>query len=253
MSYDQQPFQQPNSPQTQTQPDGPAQSGASPQSRRNFLRTAVMSGVAVATIGTSAGVVVEACAPQAGILKRFGIHLGDASGPSHCAMCFENTEYEHISSFKVKNGRAAPPEYFIWLTAHNLAPGSYTMSVSPDPTNSSSPFKLASSGNNAFLFSLDANKATDCPSCDTKGYVQMNCATCAPKSPVRQNHSPDGLFATAYTTGGGNHDLQMQIHIKWDGTKISSNHTYTFTGTVKNAQGAVVCTATATVTAKKDS
>lgn len=256
MSEDQQPFPQPED-STLKPVSGPESQGdlaspsyASTQSRRRFLRTAVISGVAVATVGTTAGVAAAATNPHPGILNRLGINLGRLSAVGSCTMCFENTEYQSISSFKVHDGHASPPEYFVWLTAHNLTPGSYSMSISPDPTNTSTPFKLASSGNNAFLFAVDTDKAKDCPTCDSKGAVTLNCPTCGPKSPVRQNHSPDGLFATAYTISGSNRDLQMQVHIKWDGTHLSSQHTYSFTGSVKDSHGTVICTATVSVTAK---
>lgn len=242
---------QPSATPTPSASDSPSADDASTQSRRRFLRTAIISGVAVATVGSSIGLAAEASSSQQGVLSRFGINLGTASGSGGCSMCFENTEYQAISKYTVHSGHASPPEYFVWLTAHNLAPGSYTMSISPDPTNTSSSFKLASSGNNAFLFLVDANKAKDCPTCDSRGSVHVLCANCAPKDPVRTNHSVDGLFSTAYTiAGSSHHDLQLQVHIKWDGTHLSSNHTYAFTGTVKNSQGAVVCSSSVSVTAQ---
>jgi hypothetical protein len=256
MRYDQQPDypgMQPDAiSETPTSTSAPFE--ASAQSRRNFLRTAVISGVAVATIGSSAGVVVEACAPHPGILRRFGINLGTASGTGVCSMCIEDNDYRHITNFTVSSkGHASPSEYFIWLTAHDLAPGSYTMNITPEPSNSSSPFRLlhgSAQDNNASLFALDANKAFDCPTCDSKGYVSMNCPTCGPKSPVRQSHSASGLFATAYSVSGSNRDLQMRVDLKWDGTKLSSDKAYTFTGTVKDGSNVVICTATVSVTAK---
>lgn len=250
MRNDQQPRKSGSHPEVTSETSASASTTTDGQSRRNFLRTAIISGVAVATIGSSAGVVVEACAPHPGILKRFGINLGSASGAGHCTMCIESIEYDHIASFMVHNNHASPPEFFIWFTAHNLAPGSYTMGISPDPTNSSSPIRLASSGNNASLFLVDANKAYDCPTCDRNGAVVMNCPTCGPKSPVRKSHSVDGLFSTAYSFSGSNHDLQLQVHVKWDGATLASDKTLSFTGTLKDGQGTVVCTSSVSVTAR---
>ena len=63
MSTDGQNFDHPVNPSGETQPQ-PAVSAteelAGQQSRRKFLRTAVISGVAVATVGTTAGVAAAA-------------------------------------------------------------------------------------------------------------------------------------------------------------------------------------------------
>lgn len=214
----------------------------STQTRRRFLRAAVITGATAVTVGASAGVVAKANGAHTGILSHFGIVLGGSSTNGNCAICFEKkSDYAHTTECNRNDGSSS--EYALWLTAHNLAPGYYTMTFSPNPTNTSTPFRLLStksSDKNASLFVVDANKGVDCPKCDSRGYVQTNCHTCDPSNPVRQSHSADGLFSSgAYQIKSGHHDLQMLVYLKWDGSNLGSG--YTFTGTVKDGSGNTVC------------
>ena len=243
MSNNPQPFDQPTN-------GSEAPSGLSPQSRRRFLRAAVITGATAVTVGASAGVVAKAHGAHTGLLSHFGIVLGGSSTNGNCAICFEKkSDFSHVTSCSRNDG--ASSEYALWLTGHNLAPGYYTMSISPNPTNTSSPFRLLSTNSHsdhAYLFTVGANQGVDCPKCDTNGHVQTNCHTCDPSSPVRHNHSADGLFSSSayHITGGSNRDLQMLVYLKWDGTALGSSG-YTFTGTVKDGSGNAVCQVSLTV------
>jgi hypothetical protein len=68
---------------------------------------------------------------------------------------------------------------------------------------------------------------------------------------VRQSHTTDGLFtknnaSNPYHITSGAHDLQMLVYLKWNGTALGSSG-YTFTGTVKNGSGNIVCQVSLTV------
>lgn len=238
--------QQPEDANTQETYVTESHTGLSPQSRRRFLRAAVITGATAVTVGTSAGVVAKANGAHTGILAHFGIVLGGSSTNGNCAICFEKkSDYSHTTECN----RNAGTEYALWLTAHNLGAGYYTMSFNPNPTNSSTPFRLLSANShdkNASLFVVDANKGVDCPKCDSRGYVHTNCNTCNPSNPVRQSHSADGLFSSgAYHITSGHHDLQMLVYLKWDGSNLGTG--YTFTGTVKDKNGNTVCQVSLTV------
>ena len=238
--------QQPEDARTQETFATESPTGLSPQSRRRFLRAAIVTGATAVTVGASAGVVAKANGAHTGILSHFGIVLGGSSTNGNCAICFEKkSDYSHTTTCNHNAGT----EYALWLTAHNLGAGYYTMSFTPNPTNSSTPFRLLSTHShdkNASLFVVDANKGVDCPKCDSRGYVHTNCNTCNPSNPVRQSHSTDGLFSSgAYHISSGHRDLQMLVYLKWDGSNLGSG--YTFTGTVKDKSGNTVCQVSLTV------
>lgn len=241
MSNDGQNFEHPVNPSDDTQPQpavNVADDVAGQQSRRKFLRTAVISGVAVATVGTTAGVAAAAANPHPGVLKRLGINLGTVSGQGTCNMCWEDTSFTSLKTngFNVKNGKASPPSYFIWFTAQNLPAGTYTLTVNPSPNTA--PFKYPNgNGNNAFLYQRTAGTTVQCPSFD--GGV-------LPGDEVEHANTLAGI--NPWTTSGPQ-DLQWAIHIDWDGTVITSDTIYTFTGTLKDGQGNTVCTASVSVTA----
>jgi hypothetical protein len=239
MSNDGQNFEHPVNPSDDTQPQpavNVAEDVAGQQSRRKFLRTAVISGVAVATVGTTAGVAAAAANPHPGVLKRLGINLGTVSGQHVCTMCFEDTNFDQINDeFNVHKGHASPGDFYLWFTAQNLVQGTYTISISPDP--GTSPFTYSGSSNMCKLYQLPANTATQCPSALPTTAVKTKFAT-----------SVSGLGAFT-TTGSGNADLQLAVHMKWDDSAPSTgDHTYKFTATISNGSG-VVCTASVTVTA----
>lgn len=242
MSNDGQNFEHPVNPSDDTQPQpavNVADEVAGQQSRRKFLRTAVISGVAVATVGTTAGVAAAAANPHPGVLKRLGINLGRLSAQASCSMCWETSGFDKITGFDVNhtNGNASPPSYFIWFTAQNLPAGTYTLTVSPDP--GASPFKYAANvnGNAVFLYQRTAGSTVQCPHFDPAvlpGDEKEHASTLAGINP--------------WTTSGPQ-DLQWAIHIDWNKVKITSDTIYTFTGTLKDGQGNTVCTASVSATA----
>ncbi|HEU5347170.1 MAG TPA: hypothetical protein VFU63_01030 [Ktedonobacterales bacterium] len=236
------------------------------QSRRKFLRTAVISGVAVATIGATAGVAAAATQPHTGVLKRFNLtNPLAASGPVTCSMCFEDTNLNgSIDSFNVsKTGNSfttQPGSFYIWFTAHNVPNGDYTITISPEPGSSGTPFVYATKGNNAFLYQRDAGKAVDCPV-----YYDAKAKTgTLPGDEKRSADSVPDLFAdpnppaTAgpYTVSGGPVDLQVTAHIAWgkDQNLDGGDTTYSFTGKIFSStdQDTPLCTATVNVKAIKN-
>lgn len=251
---DGQNFENPVHPSDDTQPQqavNVVEEVAGQQSRRKFLRTAVISGVAVATVGTTAGVAAAAANPHPGVLKRLGINLGRLSAQASCTMCFEDTDFNSLAStgFNVNhnNGNASPGSFYIWFTAQHVPDGSYTISISPDP--GAAPFKYQANpnGNAAFLYQY------------ADGTAQSPCPTFSGNPPQlpggEQRHAGTlaGLFqspyASTYTVSGGPVDLQIAAHIKWDGTILNADTVYTFTGTLKDSLGNTVCTAQVSVTA----
>ena len=234
---DEQNHDTPVNPSDETQPQpavSPVDEVAGAQSRRKFLRLAVISGATVATVGATAG--IAAAHPHTGILTKLGVtNPFGASTQGNCTMCFEKTDFSTINNeFDVHSGHASPGDFWLWFTAQNLAPDTYTISISPDP--GTSPFTYSGS-NSEKLYQLGANTATQCPGALPK------------KDPDTQADTVSGLGS--YGFSGSNADLQLAVHFKWDGTTISGDHDYTFTATLSNGSG-VVCTASIKVTAHGD-
>lgn len=275
MSTDGQNFDHPVNPSSETQPQ-PAVNAteelAGQQSRRKFLRTAVISGVAVATVGTTAGVAAAAAQPHTGVLKKLGINNPFGSSPAGitCGMCFEASGlYGSISSFNVQrsehNGKfkynTQPGTFFVWFTAHNVPDGSYVIKITLDPNQplSTSPFQYQSTGNNAFLFERDAGTANDCPN-----YSGSPNNGQLPTDSKRQAKTVPDLFVSPpppsnpgpYTVSGGPKDLQVTAHISWrDDANIDSGDTiYHFTGEIFSSSdlSSPLCTSHVQVTAIKD-
>ena len=220
-----------------------------PTSRRKFLKAAVVGGAAVAA-GAASGAAGIALASKSSPVPRILTSFsggGPLSGRQQYTMCITSSGYVKTSQFDVHSDGSEhnPGTLFVWLTAHDLAPSptvGYVLDITmdatgADPTSSSTPFKLQSSGNNAFLFQLGDWKATDCP-------------TGAPKSkPDRSADTEADLYLdkhgnpTPYTFGGTtNQDLQQYVHIVWDGGYPASDKIYTFSGTVKEGNGTVLAT-----------
>lgn len=210
---------------------------AGAQSRRKFLRTAVISGVAVATVGATAGVAAAASANGGPtLLSSLHAKLGATSGVDPCSMCFENTSFQQINNqFNVHNGHASPGDFYLWFSAKGLTPGAtYTLSVTPDP--GASPFQYSGSANMVKLFMLTAKQSVP---------------TCPDDLPNHGTASKQGTSLAAvspFTLGPSDVAVQVAFHIKWGGSHISGDHHYTFTATLKHGT-TVVCTATVTVTA----
>jgi hypothetical protein len=224
---------------TQDQPnwDRPSAQGFSgllqdQQSRRKFLRAAVVSGAAVAAVG-AAGAAAATASPQ--LLRQLRGEPATVSGQSTTTMCFENTEYQHIDSFNVHDGHASPPQYFIWFTAHHLPAGTYTYTLTPTIGDATTPFELSNPGNNVFTFEVADGKAVDCPSQE-------------PNTPTKSGHDISDDFPYVL---GSTKDFQVKSHIDWSGGALSSTTTYTFVGTLTNTGTLATYTASTSVTAIK--
>lgn len=206
------------------------------QSRRNFLRAAVV-GSAVAATAVGAGAVVARATPLGPRLLGNVLPVSSlTSGQVVFDPCFEDTMFQPLASFSVHDGHPSPGSFFLWFTAYNLPAGTYTIVVSPDPGASTKPFKLASDihGNASFLFKLAANTATQCPSSN-------------PTNQVRQAFLVDSLFP--YTFTGANSDLQLKVHLAYNDGDLAHDTTFTYKGTLKNGSNVTLATATISVVA----
>lgn len=224
-----------------------------PTSRRRFLKAAVVGGAAVAA-GAASGAAGIALASKSSPVPRILSSFSGGSpmsGRQQYKMCITSSAPAKVTQFDVHSDGTEhnPGTLFVWLTAHDLAPSpsvgyvlDITMDVtSADPTSGSHPFQLQSNGNNAFLFQLGDWKASDCP-------------TAVPSSPQRSKPTEAALYLDShgnpnpYTFGGTLHqDLQQYVHIVWDGGPLTSDHTYTFSGTVKDGNGVVLANLPAAV------
>lgn len=205
--------------------------------RRTFLRRAAIVGATAGVAVAGAGVVAaaEGVTPERAarsLVRHLNPQIvGTASGATG-TMCFEDTGFNSVSSFTVhSNGMTSPGDFFIWLTGHNLPAGSYTFSITPTLGDGTTPFEVTAAGNDAFVYQSAAGGASDCPSGN-------------PSNQVEVAHTP-ALLAPATITSTS--DLQLKVHIKYDGGAISSSETITFTGQITN--GAITISASATVTA----
>lgn len=237
----------PVQPSDDTQPQ-PAvnflQEASGAQSRRKFLRAAVISGVAVASVGATAG-IAAACQNNPTVLAHFPNNTSSGSGPVTCSLCFEDTNFFTLGSFNIDSkGHNSPGQFYLWFTAQNLPQGKYTMSIKLNPGNHTmmhSPFTYhPGGGNQTFLYQKTKNTADSCP----------HFASSLPGGEVKHSTTIGGLFCYQ-TTGSGNVDLQMAVHMDWDGTKITQDTDYYFTGTLKDCDDHTKCTTSALkVTAK---
>lgn len=218
------------------------------QSRRRFLRAAVMSGVGVATVAATAGV---AAACQSAVPSVFGQEgtTNTASGTGECALKMEGSALDGscFTSFTYnpnagKTGSTNPGTFYLIFTAHNLAPGSYTMTITRDPGShdigdppwayqGSNPVKLFKWGNGA---------AVDCP--NFGGSLPSGEVRDADSMTLMFSHPPQNPAAAYQITGSSNADLQLTAHLVFNGVGLTGSHSYTFTGTLKNGQGQTVCT-----------
>ena len=147
-------------------------------------------------------------------------------------MSFEDTGFSPVSTFTVHaNGGTVPGSFFVWLTGHNLPPGSYTFSITPTLGDATTPFKVASAGNNAFVYQLAAGTASDVPSGN-------------PANQIQAAHTPADLVPVNIISTS---DLQLKVHLDYSGGAIASPVTITFQGQITN--GTLTSTSSITVTA----
>jgi hypothetical protein len=204
------------------------------QTRRTFLRAAVVGSALAATAVGAGAAVVRATPLGPRLLGSVQPVTDQVSGQVVFDPCFEDTNFISLSSFNVHNGNASPGSFFLWFTAYNLPAGTYTISISPDPGDATTPFKLADAGNGAFLFKLAANTASQCPSSD-------------PTDQVAAGHTVDDVFP--YTFTGANSDLQLKVHLAYDGGTLTSDATYSYTGTLQNGAHVTLASSTISITA----
>jgi hypothetical protein len=140
-------------------------------------------------------------------------------------MCFEDTSYNQYGTSDFGDGdgdgdididnkhhNSTPGSFFLWFTAQNLAPGTYSITVDAPVGgfgDSTSPFAVASNGNgnNAFLYNLADNQSSKCPTSDPSGQFA-------------QAHTVPDLFTSGGVTipqsGSSFSDLQLKVHLTWN-------------------------------------
>ncbi len=240
------------SDETQPQPAvGAIEEVAGAQSRRKFLRLAVVSGATVATVGATAG--IAAAHPHTGILTNLGItNPFGASAQANCTLKMEGSGLDGncFTSFTYKssNGQTNPGTFYLFFTVHSLPAGSYTMTITRNPGShdiGDSPWSYQGS-NSVKLYQRNGGSASDCP----------NFSGTLPTDQVRSGNTVSDVFATCYTLDNTKSnipaDLQFAAHLTFDGTGLTGNIAYTFSAVIKDCDGNTICTpADLTVTAQE--
>lgn len=256
---DEQNRDNPVNPSDVTQPQpavSPVDEVAGAQSRRKFLRLAVISGATVATVGATAG--IAAAHPHTGILTKLGVtNPFGASAQGNCALKLEGTELDGncFTSFTYnhKSGSTTPGQLYLIFTVHNLPAGSYTITIKRDGTHdiNDSPWDYSGS-NSVKLYQRNGGSATDCP----------NYGGTLPTDQVRSGNTVPDVFskppqtAACYTLDNTKStipaDLQLVAHVNFDGKAATGTQNYTFTAVIKDCDGNTVCTSNLPVTATQE-
>lgn len=227
----------------------PSWPGDDDPNRRDFLRAAVAGSAAIATVaGTHAALAATGGTASALGPQFLGGSVSPAAGPSgsvNFQACFEDSGFAVTPSFTVNgNGKTSPGTFFVWMTAYDLAPSvTYAMTLTqsaPDgesgpPNDTSTPFNVAAAGNSIFLFSSDANSASQCPKSDPATQI------------AAQHDLTNGISFTL--TGTAHKDVQLKAHIKWNDDALTTpTEVITFTGKLTR-NSATIATATVSATA----
>ena len=242
---DEQNYNNPVNPSDVTQPQPavrPVDEVAGAQSRRKFLRLAVISGATVATVGATAG--IAAAHPHTGILTKLGVtNPFGASAQGNCALKMEGSALDgncfNTFTYKSSNGKTNPGTFYLLFTAHSLPAGSYTMTITRNPGShdiGDSPWSYQGS-NSVKLYQRNSGSASDCP----------NFSGTLPTDQVRSGDTMSQVFATCYTLDNTKSaipaDLQLAAHVVFDGTGLTGDQVYTFSAVIKDCDGNTVCTA----------
>jgi hypothetical protein len=213
------------------------------QSRRHFLRNALIgSAAAAAVVGGGAAVAASPLGPR--VLSKIRPLTANASPTDPYAICFEDTMLlgSPTTSFNVdKNGKGTTPgSFWLFYTARLLPAGSYTLDltqsvnggagqpVNGGPGSATAPFIFQDS--QAVHFTVTTSAVADCPT--TK---------------------PGGTSGTSYgpVTVTAGQTIQWAVHLTWDGGTIGSSgatETISFTGELAGIPASLRTTATATIT-----
>jgi|GEM_PF-2512538 hypothetical protein len=203
--------------------------------RRKFLIGAAITATA-ATVGVGVG-TVEARGGISGLIRPISQFHGQLSQQITSSMCFEDTGYSQVLQFTVNSkGQSQPGSFFIWFTARNVPAGTYTISITPDPGDATTPFRLASGGNNGFLFVESLAQAADCPTSTDPN----------PASPTAVSHTADGVSPFTLTA---THDVQLKVHVDYSGGALTGPTTFTFNGSIKSGAN-TLSSSSVTVAAK---
>ncbi len=197
------------------------------QSRRRFLQGAAIA-TAAAAAATAGGAAIAGATHQdlAHLVQTFNTSNALISG-AQCNMCTTNTgttssgPFSPISSITSGTGEH---QFMLWFWAAHLPAGTYTLSITvsgPGAGAFPTPFAYSGGGSDQHNFVL-ANGAAGCPT-----------------STGTPHHSGTnlGAIASVTLTGSSLQDILWQLHLKWDGSALSSDETFTFNGTVTDGSG----------------
>jgi len=234
----------------------PPELPADGNSRRNFLKAAVVASAAVAAAGGAAGAaLLTGKVPSPSI--RF---VGNTVSGDPCRGCITGSNFTQYSTFNVNASGVnnTPGTFFLFFTDHALPTGSYDLAVQikQHPVNNpggapttfnlgdaSAPFIYhGTTGNQVFVYNNPT--ATDCPTSagDLTGQLPGSAGhgtTLADVLPVNWTQS-------------GTNDLQFEIHIDWRTHTIGSmgdTQKFDFVLTLTNHNtDATICTETISIT-----
>jgi hypothetical protein len=220
---------QPDGASNQSGPPGRPEDAAAGQSRRNFLKAAVISSAGVAAAGSvAAGVAFSN--RQAGPLIRFADSVTNFSPNDPCAICTTLTQapYDPQSTFNTSES------IMLWLRFKNVPAGTYTVNIG-DGVACSVTFPLQyQNGSSAVEAWTHAAGSLACsPTSDPAGDAAYTALTITPNSGAA-NHN--GSLPVSFTLGT-TLDVLFRVHVK-----ACSVGTFTLTTTLNNAAGALVDT-----------
>jgi hypothetical protein len=203
------------------------------QSRRRFLRNALIgSAAAAAVMGGGAVVAASPLGPR--ILKRITPAGAGVSPQEQSGLCITDTNepFTPQTCFRVVNGGQStnPGAFWLFFTVHGVAPNDYRASVTQSLdgggtqlalTTSSSPFETTPSS--AVHLTLSSSPLPNCPTTSPAG-------------------APSDSLPVAISAGdfaGVSMDVQIAVKLKWNGGDPGAE-TVTFTAQLTDTSGATI-------------
>jgi hypothetical protein len=228
---------------------------ADANSRRNFLKAAVVASAAVAAAGGAAGAALLTGKVPSPALR----FVGHSVSGDPCHGCITGSNYIQYSTFNVNAGGTnnTPGTFFLFFTDHAPPTGSYDLAVQikqypvNNPGGAATTFNLgdasapfiyhSNTGNQVFVY--NNSHAVDCPTSagDLTGQL--------PGSAGHGTTLAD-VLPVSWTQSGSN-DLQFEIHIDWRTHTIGSpgdTQKFDFVFTFSAHGGSTLCTETISIT-----
>jgi len=212
------------------------------QSRRRFLRKALIgSAAAAAAAGTASTLIATAAgASPANVLPRIARRLSPSrsqvSPMDASSLCVEISALPGSSAtcFNVNNGHASPGDFWLFFTVRSVAPGDYLAKVTQSTDGGVTPVLFTTS---SVPFELDNDHAVHV----TIGGTPANCPTTNPAG----TSSADDPVAVHVATS--TQDVQVALHIKWNGGQPSGPETVTFNAKLTDTGGSHIFASPAAV------